>query len=71
MRRCVSCARRLRCSEADGWLQARELKKHIDSIRTDYKKMMKSKDTSEARLCALLAAADLRLTCLHHRPSSP
>jgi len=30
-------------------LKARELKKHIDSIRTDYKKMMKSKDTSEAR----------------------
>jgi hypothetical protein len=30
-------------------VQARELKKHIDSIRTDYKKMMKSKDTSEVR----------------------
>ena len=37
--------------EADegGLVKARELKKHIDSIRADYKKMMKSKDTSEAR----------------------
>ena len=52
--------------------KARELKKHIDSIRTDYKKMMKSKDTAEASTAFIC-----RRTCPHltrrvstNRPSS-
>ena len=50
MRRHAHDARRLRALRTDALQsQARELKKHIDSIRTDYKKMMKSKDTAEVR----------------------
>jgi hypothetical protein len=34
-----------------GASQARELKKHIDAIRADYKKNMKSTDVAQARWC--------------------
>ena len=57
-RRLTRAQKRLTCRCA----KARELKKHIDSIRADYKKMMKSKDTSEARI-RLKALRCPLLTC--------
>ena len=43
------CAARMQIRALTACAQARELKKHIDSIRADYKQNMKSKDESVVR----------------------